>query len=53
MEIIVDTNNGVRKQNKDLKDNSLSGIIQKLSGYLTSMNLDDYSFELHQERVDK
>ena len=27
--------------------------IQNLSEYLPSMKLDDYSFELHQERVDK
>ena len=27
--------------------------MQKLSEYLPSMNLDDYSFKLHQERVDK
>ena len=26
---------------------------QKLSEYLPSIKLDDYSFELHQERVDK
>ena len=28
-------------------------VIQKFSEYLPSMKLDDYSFELHQERVDK
>ena len=27
--------------------------VQKLSEYLPSMKLDNYSFELHQERVDK
>ena len=30
----------------------LMGIL-KLSEYLPSMKLDDYSFELHQDRVDK
>ena len=29
------------------------GKIQKLSEYLPSMKLDDYSFKLHQKRVDK
>ena len=31
----------------------LSPKMQKLSKYLPSMKLDDYSFELHQECVDK
>ena len=35
----------------DISINALE--IQKLSEYLPSTKLDDYSFELHQESVDK
>ena len=40
-------------RNNYLRNKSEANRIQKLSEYLPSMKLDDYSFELHQERVDK
>ena len=44
---------GIQEQLNTLQTMKFGHLIQKLSEYLPSMKLDDYSFKLHQERVDK